>query len=277
MEVPSSDDVSVAVHDLGGDGELLLFAHATGFHGRAYLPLATMLAAHFHVFARDSTSSETPPANARFDWAGMADDLQAVIAAVSDEPIRVFGHSMGGGVSLLVESRAPGTLRGAYLYEPIVVPATGSIMDGERPGDPNGMSTAARRRKPVFSSKAEALLRYATRPPLEELRAGSLAAYVEYGFDVLDDGTARLKCLPENEAATFEAEGKPTIAQLAGVDTPVTVAIGTTERGWSPAMFGPAVAEALRNGRLEEHPALGHFGPLQDPLAIATGILQSLR
>jgi pimeloyl-ACP methyl ester carboxylesterase len=278
MRVASTDGVSVAVHDLGGDGDVLLLAHATGFHGRAYLPLAATLAPHFHVLALDFRGhGDTPaPANGRFDWGGMADDLAAVIAAVSDGPIRVFGHSMGGGAALLVEARIPRTLRAAYLFEPIVVP-TLEMFGGERPADPDFMSAAARRRKPLFASKAEAMLRYASRPPLEELRAGSLAAYVEYGFEEVEDGTVRLKCRPEDEAATFEAEGKPTLEQLAGINTPVTVAIGTTEQGWSPAMFGPAVADALLNGRLEEHPALGHFGPLQDPRLIATGIVQSVK
>ena len=34
------DGVTVALHDLGGDGPPALLVHATGFHGRALGPLA---------------------------------------------------------------------------------------------------------------------------------------------------------------------------------------------------------------------------------------------
>jgi pimeloyl-ACP methyl ester carboxylesterase len=273
MQVSSSDGVTVAVHDLGGDGDPFLICHATGFCGRAYEPFAAELSGRFHVWAMDfrGHGDATAPANGRFDWTGMADDMLAVVGALTAEPIAVFGHSMGGGVSLLVEERQPGTLRSAYLYEPIIVPA--QIDADWAPPIDNPMGTAARRRRATFASKAEALLRYASRPPLEELRAGSLAAYVEHGFEDVPDGTVRLKCAPEHEAATFEAGGKPTIEQIAAVQTPTIVAAGRTEGDWSPAVFAPLVAGALPNGRLVVHPTMGHFGPLQDPVTIAEQIV----
>ena len=43
-----------------------------------------------------------------------------------------------------------------------------------------------------------------------------------------------------------------------------------------PAAFAPAVADALPHGVLEEHPELGHFGPLQDPAAMAASISAAL-
>ena len=45
IRAASSDGVSVAVHELAGRaGEpIVLFGHATGFHGFAYLPIAKRL------------------------------------------------------------------------------------------------------------------------------------------------------------------------------------------------------------------------------------------
>ena len=40
MLVPSTDGVRIAVHDLGGTGSALLVSHATGFHGRCYIPVS---------------------------------------------------------------------------------------------------------------------------------------------------------------------------------------------------------------------------------------------
>jgi pimeloyl-ACP methyl ester carboxylesterase len=267
--VHSTDGVTVALHDLGGTGQPLLVCHATGFCGRAYGPLARELADHYHVWALDyrGHGDSTEPANGRFDWGGMADDLVAAIDAVADGPIAVVGHSMGGGTALLVEQRRPGTLRWAYLYEPIIVSDGIAV-----PDNPDPMGDSARRRRPAFPSRADALFRYAGRPPLNELRADALYAYVEHGFADAPDGSVRLKCTPEHEAATFEASGKPTLDDVAEVGVPVTVAVGTVDRGWTPAMFGPDVAAALPHGRLERHPLLGHFGPLQDPVAVAAGV-----
>jgi pimeloyl-ACP methyl ester carboxylesterase len=272
MEVPSTDSVTIAVHDMGGTGgEPLLLCHATGLHARAYEPLASRLAPHFHVWGLDfrAHGDSTVPDNERFDWAGFADDLLNVIDALAVRPISVFGHSLGGGVSLLAEHRRPGTLKSAFFFEPIVIPA----VEGMSPGGPSAMSEGARRRRATFPSTATALHRYASRPPLNELRADALYAYVEHGFRETADGAVELKCLPEHEAATFAADGKPTLEIAAEVRTPTTIAIGTTAEGWTPATFGAAIVDALPNGRLEIDDTLGHFGPLQDPVSVAASIL----
>ena len=273
MQVRSSDGVVVAVHDLGGRGEPFLLCHATGFLGMAYAPMAARLVEHHHVYALDFRGhGDTPaPENGRFDWGAMADDLSAVIAELTSDPIGVFGHSMGGAVAVLVEHRAPGTLRSAYLYEPIIVPP------GMGPPTDNPMSSAARRRRPSFPSRGDAMLRYASRPPLDVMQASALAAYVEHGFADEPDGTVRLKCRPEWEAATFDATGKATVEIAAEVRTPTVVAVGKDEGSWSPSMFGPAIVDAMPNAHLDRHPRLGHFGPMQDPVAIADAILRTER
>ena len=53
MQVLSTDGVTVEVHDLGGTGPSLLMAHAPGFHGRVFAPVAAHLARRFHCFALD--------------------------------------------------------------------------------------------------------------------------------------------------------------------------------------------------------------------------------
>jgi pimeloyl-ACP methyl ester carboxylesterase len=275
FRVDSTRGVSVAVHDLGGEGEPLLIAHANGFCGGAYGPLARELRADRHVWALDfrGQGQSTPPEDLDFDWDGLADDVLAVVAALGGGPIDAIGHSMGGAGLIRAEVRAPGTLRRAYLYEPIVLPA--ELTDLSTGG--NVMAEGARRRRERFDSRAAALWSYAGRPPLGFLRADSLAAYVLHGFEELEDGSARLRCLGEHEARMFEASGTITTADAAAVTIPVTVAVGALEEGWGgPARFAPAVAEALPAGRLSEHPLLGHFGPLESPPQIAADIRTTL-
>jgi hypothetical protein len=52
--VPSTTGVELAVHDLGGNGPLLLVSHATGFHGYCYLPIADRLSEEFTTLLRIS-------------------------------------------------------------------------------------------------------------------------------------------------------------------------------------------------------------------------------
>lgn len=273
MRVQSTDGVTIAVHDLGGDGPPLIVCHATGFCAGAYGPLAAHLSTDRHVWALDfrGHGDSTFPDGDRYDWDGAADDLQAVLAELTDGPIDAVGHSMGGAALMLVEERVPGTVRSAYLYEPIVVPA------GARPPMvQNPLADAARRRRAEFPSKAEALWRYATKTPLGVLNAASLAAYVDHGFEELADGSARLKLPPAHEAAVFEATGKATLDTLASIDTPIAVAIGVIEE-LRPAAWGPAIADTLANGRLISFPTLGHFGPLEDPAAVGASVRDWLR
>lgn len=274
--VDSTRGVQLAVHDLGGDGPPLLIAHANGFCGGAYGPLAAAgLTDHRHVWALDfrGQGQSTPPDDLDFDWDGLADDVLAVVEDLGGGPIDAVGHSMGGAGLVRAEVRVPGTLRRAYLFEPIVFPPdlAGASTNG------NVMAEGARRRRETFASRAEAMWSYAGRPPLGYLRADSLAAYLLHGFEELDDGTARLRCAGEHEARMFEAGGSITTDDAKRVDVPVTVAVGALDEGWGgPAQFAPAVAEALPDGRLSEHPLLGHFGPLENPPQIAADILATI-
>lgn len=158
MRIPSSDGVTIEVHDLGGSGEPFLVCHATGFLGMAYEAMAADLRDRFHVYAMDfrGHGDSGAPANGRFDWGAMADDLLAVAAALTDRPLAAFGHSMGGASLMLGELRSPGLLDFAYLFEPIVIPDGADVAGleglarglGRRPSGgtrPGHLSTCCRR------------------------------------------------------------------------------------------------------------------------------------
>ena len=139
------------------------------------------------------------------------------------------------------------------------------------------MSVGARKRREVFDSKADALMRYASRPPLSALRADALLAYVDGGFEELPDGTVRLTCRAEHEALTFECEEKMTLDRIRGLDLSVTVGVGkVTVDGPNPGALAPAIVAELGKGRLIEYEHLGHFGPLEAPDVIAADVLTAL-
>jgi pimeloyl-ACP methyl ester carboxylesterase len=266
QQVPSSDGVTIAVHDLGGRGPSLLCAHATGFHGHCWEPMARALAGRYHSFAIDyrAHGHSTRPNNG-MGWSGMCDDTLAVVDALRLEGSYATGHSMGGAALLLAELHRPGTFKAIALFEPIAVPG-GPI---ERPPDAPNLAEGARRRRAVFPSKQAALENYASKPPLNEVHPDALAAYVEWGFKDLPDGTVTLRCRPDDEADTFEAApNEPLWERLGEVGCPVLVLSGEV-LPFGPSTWAKAMADAMPNGHYEQHDELGHFGPMEAPELIA--------
>jgi len=263
--VPSTDGVVLALHDLGGTGPTVLFSHATGFHALVWRPLAQHLAPSYHGAAVDyrAHGDSVLPEGVPVHWNGFGADASAAAAALGCRPGAPgfgVGHSMGGAALLMAELAAPGTFRGLVLFEPIVMPP-----DLVRPEGGSQMPAVARRRRAEFATRDEAIANFASKPPLNTLRADALAAYVEHGFRDTPEGTVRLKCLPEHEAQTYEMSGShDTFARLGEVQCAVLVMSGRDEP-MQPAAWAENVAQAIPNGHFERHDELGHMGPLEAP------------
>lgn len=267
--VESSDGVSIAVYDIGGEGPDVLFAHATGFCGGVFLPMmkqmptGRLVAIDFRGHGR----SGTPEVG--MDWNGTANDLHAAIDALElNKPVGV-GHSMGGAALILAEQARPGTFSGLWLFEPIIFPPAFREIEHENP-----LVVGALRRRSTFEDAHVALKNFASKPPFDVLDPAALAAYIRYGFQENPDGTISLRCRPEVESATYEYGSlHDAFDHLGSVEVPVVVARGA-ETPMSPAHLAQFIVESLPDGTLEEHADLGHFGPLQDPASIADSVLE---
>lgn len=272
MRIPSRDGTELAVHDLGGSGPPLLLAHATGFLAAVYRPLADRLATRFHTWALDFRAHGDADRSDDLTWPRMADDVAAVVDAVGLDRPFAFGHSMGGAALTLAELDRPGTFRAFYLYEPVLVP-TGTFPKGD--GGDNPMTAAARRRRPTFPSRDAAYENYASKPPLDVLAPAALRAYVDEGFADAPDGVT-LKCRPEDEGEVFRGGGRHNgFDRLGELTLPVTVAQGGMPDP-GPGSLAPAQAAAVAGGRRTVLDGLGHFGPVQDPDAVARSVIESL-
>lgn len=265
--VPATDGVQVAVHDFGGRGPALVMAHAAGFHGQVFAPLAAALTGRFRCVAPDLRGhgdTRLPPEQA-LDWFGLAADVLAAVDGLGLDRPYAFGHSSGGAAVLLAEQARPGTFQAIYCFEPIVIPpdSTGANDRGAR------LATHARRRRDTFQDRDEALAHYSSKPPLDALAPAALRAYVDHGFDDDGAGGARLKCRPEDEAAVYDsATAHDAYARLGEVGCPVTVACGGATSGCTGDR--PFASEdRLPQGRSEVVPGVGHFGPLERPDVVA--------
>lgn len=275
--VESTDGVTIPVHDLGGRGPTLLLAHATGFHARVWQPCADHLR-DFHCYAPDlrGHGDSTVPDGLGFSWHGFADDLLAVIDAMGLDHVQAAGHSKGGASLLLAEQRRPGTFRTLYLYEPVVFPPVDPVLlSGDNP-----LAEGALRRREVFDSFDAAYANFAAKPPFNSLHPDALRAYVDHGFRPRPDhegGGVTLKCLPAVESEVYRMGSQHgAFDHLATVACPVTVASGAV-MPFGPSAFAASIVDALPHGRLELHPDLGHFGPLEDPALIASCIRRAMQ
>lgn len=260
--IPSTGGVTVAVHDLGGEGPDVLLAHATGFHGLVWRALAHHLRG-LHAVAPDLRGHGLSPAPAglALDWDGFADDVLAVVDALGlHRPIGV-GHSKGGAALLRAEIRRPGTFAGIWCFEPIVFPP--DLARG-RDGD-NPLAQGALRRRRSFDSRAEAVANFSAKPPMQDFDPTVVEAYVEGGFRDEADGTVSLRCAPEVEAEVYRMGSRhDTFDHLPEITCPVVVAAGAVAPR-SPASFAGRIAEAIPGARSARYDHLGHFGPLEAP------------
>jgi pimeloyl-ACP methyl ester carboxylesterase len=278
VKIVSTDDVEIATYDLGGDGPALLLAHATGFHGRVWLPVVAHLRSRFHCYAYDARghgmSGKAPEGH--YDWSHLAADAAAVIDGLG--LVRPFGvgHSGGGAAVILAEEASPGTFAGLYLYEPVIFPVDErQALELMALRDGNPLEEGARRRREVFPSRAAAAENYRGKPPFVTFDPSSLDAYVEWGFEDLDDGTVRLLCRGEDEARFYEmAMFHGAFGRLHRVARPVTLACGGVDAHFGPEAIG-LVASQLPHARTEVLPDVGHLGPMEQPGLVAASIIRA--
>jgi pimeloyl-ACP methyl ester carboxylesterase len=270
----TADGLDIAWYDFGGDGDPLLLCHATGFHAHVWLPAVEHLrAAGFHCYGFDERGhgDSSRPADGDFAWDGFARDALAVLDAAGLERPLAAGHSCGGALLLLAEQQRPGTFRSRYLYEPIVRPDEPGAPDPSRPGD-RDLAEGAARRRATFASFDAAYDNYASKPPFSALDRDALRAYVGHGFAIQDDGSVGLKCRPADEAAVYRMSTQHrAYRHLGEVRCPAVLACGARTDVLGAAVM-QTLAAAMPDARTEVLPGLGHFGPLEDPAAVAARI-----
>ena len=283
-----SGEPTLAVHDWGGTGSPTLLCHPTGFHGMVWAPVAAILVeAGRRVFSLDfrghGDSEETP--GGTYHWEGFADDVLAVsnhLQIAGDPNLLAVGHSKGAAAILLAEEREPGTFSRIFCYEPIVFEGSElgldsvALSESTRAIDPlnNPMSRSAMRRRRIWDSRDQAYDTYASKPPLSSLHPDALRAYVDHGLRDVPGGGVELKCHPDHEASVYAMGVMNGLwPLLPSIKAPTVIACGESSDTITPA-YATAIARRMPNAELLTMPGVGHFGPMQDPEAVAAAILR---
>jgi pimeloyl-ACP methyl ester carboxylesterase len=267
--------LSLVAHDWGGEGHPVLLAHPTGFHGMTWAPVAARLVSRGRrVWSFDFRGhGDSDPSPDGYRWSEFADDVMAVareLELARDPALLACGHSKGSAALLLGEARDPGTFARLWCYEPILFPSDEPL----EPQDDFPLSTGARRRRAVWTSRDEAFASYAAKPPLDVLDSDALRAYVDYGLRDRADGQVELKCRPEDEAAVYAMGVANGVYQRLGEVLCSTLVVCGEHTDAIPPKLGEMIVERLPHGRLEIMPRVGHFGPMQDPDATVESMLR---
>lgn len=244
----------------------IVFSHANGFNARTYRSILQPLAAELRILALDlrGHGASTLPAvvEGRDGWNEFRDDLLALLAAETGQPVVLAGHSMGGTSSLLAAAAQPGRVRSLVLFDPV-------LFDPPAPGSPMAESPlvqGALRRRAAFPSKAAALEAYRGRGAFRTWDEDQLADYVEAGFKPAADGGVTLACTPAWEASNFRSHNYDPWGAFAATRGPIRILraeIGSTARL-------DRLAALTADGRVtvEEIPGTSHFLPMEKPALV---------
>lgn len=271
----STDGTEITWYDFGGDGPDLLLAHATGFCGEIWLPVVEHLRESFRCVAfdlRGHGKSQSPSGGREsWDWNLYADDALAVMDAANLTKPFGIGHSCGGATELLVEERRPGTFNALYLFEPVIFTDNPPL----GPDPDRDLAVRTRRRRETFSSRDEALQTFSSRGPFAALDPAELAAYVDYAFEPLEDGSVTLRLPANDEAEVYVmASAHNGFVDLPKVQCPVTLAHGSESKSFTEEHMR-TVADRIPNGSFVQWEGLGHFGPLEKPAEFAQTVTKA--
>src|SRR5437879_4718350 len=107
-----------------GQGQPLLLLHGIGASARSWGRAAEGLSRRRRVLAPDARGhglSESPASGYRdVDYVA---DAESILAQLSDQPVDVVGHSMGGRIAAELAARRPDLVRRLVLEEAVGAPA----------------------------------------------------------------------------------------------------------------------------------------------------------
>jgi pimeloyl-ACP methyl ester carboxylesterase len=272
LRILSADGLDLAVWDWPGEEPAILFAHATGFHGRCWDQIARCfagrrrLALDFRGHGR-SSKPELP-----YPWRAFGRDLAAVADQLNVRDAIGVGHSMGGHSMVTAVALRPETFAALLLIDPTIFPP-------EYYGQALLDVSFVQRRRSTWNSPEEMFERFRSRPPFASWRPEVLRDYCEFGLLPSGDGFV-LACPPAVEADIY-SHSTDLDANLSGeiprVSQPVVILrAGTTAtRGafeLSASPTAPDLASKFPRGRDVHLKERTHFIPMEWPEGVAEEI-----
>mmetsp|Transcript_12236 Transcript_12236/g.18525 ORF Transcript_12236/g.18525 Transcript_12236/m.18525 type:complete len:302 (-) Transcript_12236:190-1095(-) len=282
-KIIASDGVALALHEYAHPDKykrLLLFSHATGFHGRVFDSTIRHLTDQFNCVSLDHRGHGSSGWNNDevLKWERFGEDIVHVsddIVNHSSEKIIGIGHSMGATSLILASLKYPEKFSGLVLYEPVIMPLLWR-MGGRLRSFTKEMPLAemARKRRMQFPSFAHAITNFTSKPPMNTFAPGVVKDYVMHGFETVSSGNAdescvQLRCLPDVEASIYNTGHlHNTWDSLHNISVPVWIMSGRKET-YQMSAVAAKIAQLIPDSKFVQWDDVSHFGPLEQPTRFA--------
>ena len=177
----------------------IILMHATGLCASVWHPIATELATSNHVMAFDQRGhGNTDKSDTGYSFELIGEDLASIIEALDVTNVFVVGHSSGGIATLIADHLLPGRINKALLVET-------RILDGRGPGgELKQRADRTRMKRKIWEDHISMHLAYRSRTAFKNWDEECFDSFIQDGTELLPDGRAELKCLPEVEATFYE-------------------------------------------------------------------------
>ncbi len=265
LRIVNVDGLDLAVWEWPGVGPPLIFAHATGFHGRLWdyiihrLPGRRCLAVETRGHGRSARPD--PP----YRWRYLGKDLAGILRSFGVRGAFGIGHSSGGHSMVQAAALVPEAFAAMLLIDPTIFPVF-------RYGGLAPDFAFILRRKNVWRSPEEMIQRFGSRAPFVTWRPEILRDYCQYGL-VANGSHLELACPPAAEASIYAESitaDSNIYAEVAQVAVPVTILRagivrnpGKLDLASSPT--APDLAGRFTRGRDVVLEGTSHFIPMEAP------------
>lgn len=273
--------IALAVHEWPAPDSKaapLVFAHATGFHGRVFDAIIAQFPAHpaYAIDLRGHGQSGGGPID---DWRLVADDVAGFLEHAGITGAVGIGHSMGAHILLQVAADHPGAFARLVLFDPVIL-----APEFYAPGQPLYSAEnphPAIRRKRDFASPEAMIERFRERDPYCLFDPRVFADYCHYGLVPAPAGAGyELACSPEVEASVYASSrsnaGIAETARTVAIPVLVVRAKHTNLTDFKSSPTWPELASILPQGTDLYRPEMTHFHPFQDPADAAQIIAASI-
>ncbi len=259
-------------------GSPLVFAHATGFHGRVFDPIIERFPER-RIISLDLRGHGQSEGGPIANWAEIADDIAAMLAHLDLSQVIGIGHSMGAHALLQAAHDHPHLFKQHILFDPTVLPP--QFYELEQDLFTANNPHPAVRRKREFATVQAMMERFEDREPYSLFDRRVFANYCQYGLVPVANGDGmELACSPEVEAGVYASSrsnsGIHTAAAKVAIPVLIVRAKQTGLNDFKSSPTWPGLAAAMPNATDMHRPDRTHFHPLEDPEDAARIIAEAL-
>lgn len=278
-------DTELGVWQWPGEGDPLVFLHATGFHARCWDAVIEKLPPELAgrpCYAIDLRFHGTSGKTGDVEWPIMAHDIINALDKLDLQNVFLIGHSIGGYLATITAAKRPERVSRLLLLDPVIMAPERYAMSKQMRQFMKPEDNPISRRRNAWDGPGEMYDRFKARSPFDLWQDRVLKDFCEHAL-APGEAPRRLACDPMHEVQIYlHQNGDAIQAAIPEVKQPVTIlrAVEPTESddpfNMSKSPTWPEIADQFENAREEYHAELTHFIPMQAPELVVATIAKEL-